>query len=42
MGGDVTVQSQFGKGTSFFISVVHEILIPKSDLNRFKINKFDN
>ena len=35
MGGDVTVESQFGKGTSFFISVVHEILIPKSDLNKF-------
>ena len=32
MGGDITVQSEFGKGTTFFISISSKAKIPKSDL----------
>jgi len=31
MGGDVTVKSKFGGGTSFLISVVPNIIINKKD-----------
>ena len=35
MGGDITVKSQFGKGTSFYISVKVGIKILKEELSKF-------
>ena len=39
MGGDITVQSEFGKGTTFSISVSTKTKIAKIDLKKFKVNE---
>ena len=39
MGGDITVQSEFGKGTTFFICVGSKVKIAKIDLKKFEVKK---
>ncbi len=36
MGGDITVQSEFGKGTTFSICVGSKVKIAKIDLKKFE------
>ena len=37
MGGNITVQSEFGKGTTFSISVSSKVKISKIDLKKFEL-----
>jgi hypothetical protein len=39
MGGDITVQSEFGKGTTFSICVGSKCKIAKIDLKKFEVKK---
>ena len=39
MGGDITVQSEFGKGTTFSICVGSKVKIDKKDLKKFEVKK---
>ena len=39
MGGDITVQSEFGKGTTFSICVGSKVKIAKIDLKKFDVKK---
>ena len=39
MGGDITVHSEFGKGTTFSISVSSKVKISKIDLKKFEVDK---
>jgi hypothetical protein len=39
MGGDITVKSEFGKGTTFYISLKVETKILKQDLIKFQKKK---
>ncbi len=39
MGGDITVQSEFGKGTTFSICVGSKVKIAKTDLKKFEVKK---
>ena len=41
MGGDITVQSEFGKGTTFSICVGSKVKIAKVDLKKFEDKKMD-
>ena len=41
MGGDITVQSEFGKGTTFSICVGSKVKIAKVDLKKFEDKKID-
>ena len=41
MGGDITVQSEFGKGTTFSICVGSKVKIAKIDLKKFEVKKMD-
>ena len=36
MGGDITVESEFGKGTTFFIELNTKVKVLKEDLSLFK------
>jgi len=36
MGGDITVKSQFGKGTTFYISLKVETKVLKQDLFKYQ------
>ena len=38
MGGDIWVESVFGKGTSFFIEFKTRAQVSKEDLKQFEIN----
>ena len=40
MGGDITVKSQFGKGTSFFIEFRTKAQVLKEDLKEFEIKNW--
>ena len=39
MGGDITVQSEFGKGTTFSIYIGSKARISKIDLKNFEVTK---
>ena len=39
MGGDITVQSEFGKGTTFSICIGSKVKIDKKDLKKFEVKK---
>ena len=39
MGGDITIQSEFGKGTTFSISVSSKVKISKIDLKKFEVDE---
>ena len=39
MGGNITVQSEFGKGTTFSISVSSKVKISKIDLKKFEVEE---
>ena len=39
MGGDITVKSEFGKGTTFSICVGSKVKIAKIDLKKFEIKQ---
>ena len=41
MGGDITVQSEFGKGTTFSICVGSKVKIANVDLKKFEDKKMD-
>ena len=42
MGGDITVKSEFGKGTTFYISLKVETKILKQDLIKFQKKNHKN
>ncbi len=36
MGGDITVKSEFGKGTTFFIQFNAKVVVPKKELEKYQ------